>query len=127
MFEHISPDVWKAMIYVIAGLILKMAFDWLTTGRVSPGIYMTVKRCEVQRRTCNPILFQKEFAMHKTKVNQQIKEFDKRLDAGANDFKIITSCMTKIDKNLGILTALYRSHYGNEGLDPNDHGGDNGN
>jgi len=115
MLEHIDPEFWKYVGLIFVGLLLKISWDWITTGRVSPGVYMTVKRCEVSRRTCNPILFQKEFAMHKTKVNQQIKEFDKRLDAGAKDFKTITACMSKIDKNLAILTALYKSHYGDKG------------
>lgn len=106
-----TPEAWKVVMYLGLGLLAKIAWDWMSTGRVSPNKYMTVKHCDVNRSLCNPVLFQREFSAHKATITQKLKEFEKRLDAGGDEFKKITKCIVKMDKNLAVLTALYAKQY----------------
>lgn len=86
----------KICVALAAGLILKIAWDWLTSGRTEKGIYVKAAECEHHRETCcigqvkrDTIYNRRQFDAFKEKTDTRLDGVEKRLDQGAADFRVL--------------------------------------
>ena len=87
---------------VLFGLVGKMLWDWLKSGRAEKGIYMPVALCEQRRGECCMPVVKRDIATLETRL----REAEKQLDQGRLDFDTIMKEIAQINKSLSRIQTV---------------------
>jgi len=87
---------------VLLGLVVKMLWDWLKSGRAEKGVYMPVSDCEKRRGECCLPAVKRDIAT----IETRLREAEKQLDQGRVDFDTIMKEIAQINKSLSRIQTV---------------------
>jgi len=93
------------------GFIVKIVWDWLYSGRVEKGIFVTVEHCEKSRDKCGTPMLKKDMGILDTRV----ATIEKQMDEGRENFKILRNDIAGINESLAGIEAFLRATLNKKG------------
>lgn len=90
------------VVSVILGLVSKIVYDFIVSGRTEKGVYMKIEDCQGLRDKCCIGKVKSGYATLETRVAAA----EKRLDEGREDFKQIRKDIGEIGKDIAGMKTL---------------------
>ena len=101
----IDPVLLNTAAAIIVGFVVKLAWDWVQSGRVEKkGVYVTIDHCEGVREKCCITTLKRDVGI----IENRMGAAEKRLDDGREDFKLLRKDIGGIDKSMAGIQAVLK-------------------
>ncbi len=96
------PKEILALIGVVgSGLFLKIVYDWFLSGRMQPGVFMTINECKQNRlEGCSA------FRTHSALTDQKVSDLQKQVDLSSAEFKKTATDIADIKTSLAVIASV---------------------
>ena len=103
MEKELNDFIASGFVGGIIVLFFKMLWDYFRTGRMEKGVYMLIAECEKRQLACGMSTFKRELqdiSEQQVKTDTRLKEIEKQLDQGRNNFILVMDDISHIKQTL---------------------------